>query len=59
MISATISRLGEVIDQQTRTFTLEVELDNPGEKLKPNMLTSVRIQDYEDKNALVVPSIYT
>ena len=56
-ISAQISRLGEVIDQQTRTFTLEVELDNPGEKLKPNMLTSVRIQDYEDKNALVVPSI--
>jgi RND family efflux transporter MFP subunit len=56
-ISAQISRLGEVIDQQTRTFTLEVELDNQGEKLKPNMLTSVRIQDYEDKNALVVPSI--
>jgi len=57
MISAQISRLGEVIDQQTRTFTLEVELDNPGGRLKPNMLTSVRIQDFEDKNAFVVPSI--
>lgn len=56
-IMGKISRLGEVIDQQTRTFTLEVELDNPGKKLKPNMLTSVRIKDYEDKNALVVPSI--
>ena len=56
-IKGKISRLGEVIDQQTRTFTLEVELDNPGERLKPNMLTSIRIQDYEDKNALVVPSI--
>ena len=57
MISAKISRLGEVIDPQTRTFTLEVEIDNPGWKLKPNMLSSVRIRDYEDKNALVVPSI--
>lgn len=57
LIEARVTRLGQVIDQQTRTFTLEVELDNPGSKLKPNMLTSVRIRDYENKNALVVPSI--
>jgi len=57
LIEAKVTRLGQVIDQQTRTFTLEVELDNPGSKLKPNMLTSVRIRDYENKDALVVPSI--
>lgn len=57
MVEAPITRLGEVIDPQTRTFILEVEMDNPGGKLKPNMLTSVRIRDFEDKNALVVPSI--
>jgi len=56
IISANVTRLGEVINQQTRTFTLEVELDNPGEQLKPNMLTLVRIRDYEDSSALVVPS---
>ena len=31
-------------------------LKNPGEKLKPNMLTSVRIKDYKNDQALVVPS---
>jgi len=55
-LEARVSRLGEVIDPQTRTFTLEVELKNPGEKLKPNMLTSVRIQDFTDAEARVVPS---
>ncbi len=56
VISAQVARLSEVINQQTRTFILEVELDNPGELLKPNMLTSVIIRDFENKNALVVPS---
>lgn len=51
-----VSRLGKVINPQTRTFTLEVEMKNPGEQLKPNMLTSVRIQDYSNEQAMVVPS---
>jgi len=55
-LKAAVTRLGEVIDPKTRTFTLEVELKNPGEKLKPNMLTSVRIEDFSDAGAKVVPS---
>ncbi len=57
MLRSDISRLGEVIDQVTRTFTLEVILDNKDERLKPNMLTTVRITDYSENNALVVPTI--
>jgi len=56
VLSAKVTRLGEVINPETRTFTLEVELNNPGEKFKPNMLTSVRIQDYKNENSLVVPT---
>lgn len=56
VMKANVTRLGEVIDPQTRTFTLEVEMKNAGEKLKPNMLTSVRIQDYRNEQAMVVPS---
>lgn len=56
LLNVGVTRLGEVIDPQTRTFTLEVELKNPREKLKPNMLTSVRIQDYKNNSSLVVPS---
>jgi RND family efflux transporter MFP subunit len=56
LVKADVTRLGEVIDPKTRTFTLEVEMKNAGEKLKPNMLTTVRIQDYKNEQALVVPS---
>lgn len=52
-----VTRLGEMIDMQTRTFTLEVVIKNSEEKYKPNMLTSVRIVDFTDTGALVVPSI--
>jgi RND family efflux transporter MFP subunit len=51
-----VTRLGKVINPQTRTFTLEVEMKNAGELLKPNMLTSVRIRDYSNEQAMVVPS---
>lgn len=57
IIKAGVTRLGEVIDPKTRTFTLDVELKNPGERLKPNMLTSMRVQDFSNENSLVVPSI--
>ena len=57
VLTEPITRLGKVIDPQTRTFTVEVTLDNPGEKLKPNMLTSMKIEDYRNDSAMVVPSI--
>ena len=57
ILKSGITRLGEVIDRVTRTFTLEVILDNKDERLKPNMLTTVRITDYSENSALVVPTI--
>ncbi|HKK62743.1 MAG TPA: efflux RND transporter periplasmic adaptor subunit [Bacteroidales bacterium] len=56
-IKRPISRIGTVIDPITRTFEIEVLLDNPEQKLRPNMLSSLRIQDYADTSALLVPSI--
>jgi RND family efflux transporter MFP subunit len=53
----TVSRVGTVIDPSTRTFAVEVQLDNRDEKLRPNMLSSLRIKDYQNDSALVVPSI--
>jgi RND family efflux transporter MFP subunit len=57
VLNERISRIGEVIDPQTRTLTLEVELSNKDRRLKPNMLTSIRVEDYHQDEALVVPSI--
>ncbi len=52
-----IFRLGEVINPQNRTFTMQLRTDNPNEKLKPNMLAIIKVRDFITENALVVPSI--
>lgn len=52
-----VHRTGMVIDPVTRTFTVEVLVDNKDQLLKPNMLSSLRIRDFGTDDALVVPSI--
>lgn len=52
-----ITRLGQIIDQDSRTFTVEVKLTNPKDIIKPNMLALLQVMDYQKKEALVVPSI--
>ncbi len=52
-----IHRVGNVIDEKSRTFRIEIKLDNTGEILKPNLYTVVRVNDYETNNAFVVPSV--
>jgi RND family efflux transporter MFP subunit len=52
-----IVRVGSVIDNMSRTFQLELALQNPNEKIKPNQLAVLKINDFVSENALVVPSI--
>lgn len=52
-----ISRVGNVINQQNRTFTVEVSISNNNERLKPNLLATIKINDYNAENALIVPSL--
>ena len=52
-----VSRLGNVINPQNRTFVVEVKIKNPDGKLKPNILAILRMNDYTKENALIVPSV--
>lgn len=52
-----IHRLGNVINPENRTFQLQLRIDNPGEKFKPNMVADVSIQTFSTESALVIPSI--
>jgi len=52
-----VSRVGNVVNQQNRTFTVEVEINNTDGRLKPNLLATIKINDYNAENALVVPSL--
>ena len=55
-IRSIISSVGQVINENNRTFKLEVRLPNDLDLLRPNLLAVLRIKDYSQPNALVVPT---
>ncbi|MCS7004206.1 MAG: efflux RND transporter periplasmic adaptor subunit [Cytophagales bacterium] len=55
-VTAYISMVGQYIKPDNRTFKIEIQIPNPDEYLKPNTLAIVRINDFTQKNAIVVPS---
>ncbi len=56
-MEAVISRMGNVISKQNRTFIVEIKLNNSNNSLKPNMLVNVLFNDYSGADNFVVPSI--
>ena len=51
-----VSTVGQFINPNNRSFKVEVSMRNDGNRLKPNTTAVVRINDYTNPNALVVPS---
>lgn len=56
-MDANITRVGNVINKQNRTFIVEIKLKNFDKRLKPNMLVNVLFNDYSGTDNFVVPSI--
>jgi RND family efflux transporter MFP subunit len=50
-----VYRIGQVINENNRTFEVEVRLKNPGNELKPNLLSLIYINDYSAEDAVSVP----
>lgn len=57
-VESPILQIGNTIDPNNRTFRVRIDLANPGNKIKPNLVSVVRIRDYKAENAIVVPSLY-
>lgn len=55
-IDTVISRTGDFINPNNRTFSIRVDIENPTGKIKPNLMARLRIRDYHVDSALVVPS---
>jgi RND family efflux transporter MFP subunit len=56
-LKAPIHRIGNLIDQKTRTMKVEIRIDNVDGKIKPNQIAMLNIKDFESPEAFVVPSI--
>ena len=54
---APIYRTSNVIDPANRSFKVRVNLRNPGQVIKPNLISIIKIRDFVQNEALVVPSI--
>lgn len=55
-IPATVRTVSRSINQTSRTFTAELRLSgNEAARLSPNMVATVRIQNYDRQNATVLP----
>lgn len=50
-----VSRVAPVFDAATRTASMEIEVPNPGYRLKPGMYARVRLTAERKANALTVP----
>ncbi len=57
VLEAAISRIGQVVSARNRTVLVQAVLDNRQEKMKPNMMATLRCRDFYDPAALVVPAI--
>lgn len=52
-----IARVAPVLDPATRTASIEIEIPNPGYRLKPGMYARITLTVEERKNVLVAPKI--
>ncbi|HEY8400513.1 MAG TPA: efflux RND transporter periplasmic adaptor subunit [Cytophagaceae bacterium] len=52
---ANIKVVGGIVDPVNRSFTIEIPLTKPDESIKPNMICYVKVQDYSNPKAIIVP----
>ncbi|MCF8302922.1 MAG: efflux RND transporter periplasmic adaptor subunit [Bacteroidales bacterium] len=52
-----IGFVGNVINPENRTFSIQLKMDNSNEMIKPNIISVLHINDYSNDSAMIVPSI--
>lgn len=52
----TLKRIGKFVNPVNRTVTVEVEIPSPSDKHVPNLMAVLKIRDFVDSTAIVVPT---
>ena len=53
--TTTIRQIGNFINPNNRSFRVETPLSNPDEMIKPNLSCKLKIKDYSNPKALMIP----
>lgn len=56
-IRAIVARTSSVIDPDSRTFRVRVELQNKDGQIRPNLMAVLKLCTYQNPEAIVVPSL--
>jgi membrane fusion protein (multidrug efflux system) len=54
--TASIRAVSQILNPGNRTFKVEVDLPNGDKILKPYLLATVKLKEYESKNQLIIPT---
>ena len=52
-----VSFVGQIINPQNRTFKVKINLNNSSGDIKPNAVASVKLQDFSQEDAMILPSV--
>lgn len=56
--NATIDQIGNTIDPNNRTFRVRINIQNKDQRIKPNLVSIIKLRDYLNEDAIVVPSLF-
>lgn len=56
-IKGKIDVVGAVINPNNRTLEIQIPINNPDKLLKPNIISNIKLIDFTNDSALIVPSI--
>ncbi len=57
-VNARIAQIGNTIDANNRTFRVRINLDNSDNRIKPNLVSIVKLRDYVNESAIVLPALF-
>lgn len=54
-IHTTVRQVGNYINPNNRSFKVEIDVPNTGNQIKPNLTAKLKINDYSNKEAFLIP----
>jgi len=56
-VYTTVYQKGNTVQAANRTFNVKVKLNNTNELIKPNLMATIYLKDYETDDAILVPTV--
>jgi RND family efflux transporter MFP subunit len=53
--TSTVKQVGNFVNPNNRTFEIQVAVPQNTQQIKPNLIATVRINDYTSENAIIIP----